>query len=192
MAIDAPLIERIQQALSECADEARSVVMLKHFGDRGPTHEECRQVVGVDANGQPITRAMQLGVEQHQVALECAQEKLQELKPDGFSISPRYRIKSGTGSVQYLTQDQVKALLNAGRGAELRGTIEPDVVVHTGNPLQVQAIFDFKFPCVNGGEPPWRKYPDGPPHEGRDQGTVYKNILGTKPWRVVPRRGVLP
>jgi hypothetical protein len=42
----------IDKALAECADEARSEVMLKHFG-RGPTREECAEVVDTDRRGEP-------------------------------------------------------------------------------------------------------------------------------------------
>jgi hypothetical protein len=134
---------------------------------------------------------MQLGVEQHDIALPCAQERLQELKPGGFSILPRYRIEPGTERVQYLTQDQVKALLSTGRGAELRGSLEPDIVIHTGSPLQIQLVFDFKFPCVNGTETPWRTYPKGHPHAGRTQLEVYTEILGENVSRILPRFGIL-
>jgi hypothetical protein len=92
--LDSELLERINEALAECADAARSEVMFKHFKGRGPTPEECNEEVGRDTRGEPITRAMQLGVEQHRVALKCAEERLSELKPGGFSLSPRYRYES--------------------------------------------------------------------------------------------------
>lgn len=189
--IDASLMARIRKALTECADDARSEVLLKYFGGRGPTHAECTEVVGTDAHGEPITRAMQLGVEQHHLALKCAQEALEELKPGGFSLTPRYRLELSTGKVQYLSQQQVQELLSTGRSAELRGSIEPDIVIHAGQPLQVQGVFDFKFPCVNGGTPNWRKYPSGHAHEGLFQSDVYKKFLGTKVFRIIPRHGVL-
>jgi hypothetical protein len=190
LAIDATLELPIRKALSQCADEARSTVMLKHFGERGPTLEDCNQVVGVDRKGEPITRAMQLGNEQHEVALLCAQERLEELKPGGFSISPRYRIDPLTGRAQLIPREQVKALLNQGRSAELLGTIEPDIVIHAGNPQQAQLTFDFKFPCVNGGQPPWRRYSAGHPYDGFSQKDVYR-ALGKRIFRVIPRWGIL-
>jgi hypothetical protein len=191
VAIDALLEARILEALSQCADDARSEILLKYFGGRGPTHAQCSEVVGMNDKGEPITRAMQLGIEQHQLALKCAQEKLDELKPGGFSISPRYHVDPSTGKVRYLSEAQVKELLNAGRSAELRGSIEPDIVIHAGNPLHVQAVIDFKFPCVNGGEPPWRRYPKGHAHHPRNQGEVYQEVLGVEPKRILPRLGVM-
>ncbi len=135
---------------------------------------------------------MQLGIEQHELALKCAQEKLEELKPGGFSISPRYRVDPITGKVQYLSQAQVKSLLDAGRSAELRGSIEPDIVIHLGDPLHVQAVFDFKFPCVNGGRTPWRKYPENHPYAESTQKDVYMMVLSKNVSRVLPHWGVLP
>jgi hypothetical protein len=192
MAIDASLEARIRQALSDCANEARSEILLKYFGGRGPTQAQCAEVVGMDANGAPVTRAMRLGIEQHEIGLRCAEAKLQELKPGGFAISPRYRSEPGTEKVQYLSREQVKALLEAGRGAELRGSIEPDIVIHSGSPLLVQLIFDYKFPCMNGGEPSWREHPAGHPHQFVSQKEVYEALLRAPAFRVIPRIGVRP
>jgi hypothetical protein len=189
--LDASLEARIRKALAECADAARSDVILKHFKNRGPTHEECDEEVAKDHRGEPITRAMQLGVEQHQIALECTQQQLEQLKPGGFTLKPRYRYNPRTGRTEYIPADEVKTLLRQGRSAELRGTLEPDIVVHTGDPRQVQSVYDFKFPCVNGGEPAWRKYPEGHAHQYRNQGELYTEALGVVPLRVIPRRGVI-
>jgi hypothetical protein len=191
VAIDASLEARIRKALSECADDARSQVLLDYFGGGRPTHEKCNEIVGTDSNGKPVTRAMKLGVEQHRLALLCVQGKLQDLKPGGFSLSLRYRVDPNTGLVQYLSQTQVKALLDAGRSAELLGTIEPDVIIHGATPLQVQVLFDFKFPCVNGGQPGWRRYPEGHPHHEYSQKEIYETLLKTRAFRVVPRWGIL-
>lgn len=174
-----------------CADDARSEILLKHFEGRGPTQAECNEVVGIDKRGEPITRAMQLGIEQHELALRCTLERLNELKPGGFSLSPRYRVDPGTGRVQYLSAAQVQALLEAGRGAELRGSMEPDIVIHMGNPLQIQAVFDFKFPCVNGVRTPWRQYPEDHPYGGLTQKELYMKFLSKNVFRVLPRWGVL-
>jgi hypothetical protein len=189
--IDATLDGRIRQALEECADKARSDVMYRHF-QRSPTHEECLEVVESDAQGQPVTRAMLLGREQHQAALECAEQRLRQLKPGGFTLSPRYRYNPSTGETQFIPPEEVQALLDQGRGAELRGTLEPDLVIHLpGQPLHVQRVFDFKFPCVNTGRPiPWRKYPAGHPKQGSFQGDAYNQALGVEPFRVQPHIGV--
>jgi hypothetical protein len=184
--LDAELRARIDAALAECANAARSEVMLKHFG-RSPTRAECEEVIGTDSKGQPITRAMQLGVEQHTFALQCAEKRLQELKPGGFSIQPRYRVNPETGRAEFLPREVVERLLRQGRGAELRGTIEPDFVIHEGQPHRVQDVYDFKFPCVNTSQRiPWRSYPRGHAHEGSNQGAVYREALGVEPALVQP------
>jgi hypothetical protein len=192
IAIDATLDARIRQALKECADEARSDVMYQHF-QRSPTREECQEVVERDARGESVTRAMLLGREQHQAALECAERRLRQLKPGGFTLSPRYRYNPSTGQTQYIPPEEVKALLEQGRGAELRGTIEPDLVIHLpGNPLQVQRVFDFKFPCVNTDRQiDWRTYPKGHPFENVSQGRLYEEALKVRPMRVQPHLGVM-
>lgn len=188
--LDAELRARIDAALAECADAARSEVMLKHFG-RSPTREECKEVVGTDSKGQPITRAMQLGLEQHALALQCAEKQLQELKPGGFSIQPRYRVDPETGKAEYLPREVVETLLRQGRSAELRGTIEPDIVIHEGQPHRVQDIYDYKFPCATSSKrSDWRTYPEGNPHAGKPQGEVYQKALGGEPARVQPHLGV--
>jgi hypothetical protein len=181
----------IDAALAECADEARSEVMLKHFG-RGPTREECAEVVGADRRGEPITRAMQLGIEQHELALRCAAEKLSMLKPGGYSLSPRYRYDPGTGKTEYIPREVVEELLRQGRGEELRGTLEPDIVIHEEDPRRVQDVYDYKFPCKNTDrQSPWREYPEGHPSGGRDQGALYLKALRVTPARVQPHVGVI-
>ena len=189
--LDAELRASIDKVLAECATNARLEVMARHFKNRGPTQEECAEQVGTDSQGRPITRAMQLGVEQHEAALRCAEERLKKLKPGGFSLSPRYRVDPQTGSAQYIPREVVEELLRQGRGAELRGTIEPDIVIHEGQPQRVQDVYDFKFPCVNTDQPsPWRSYPKGHSHHGTDQGRLSQRALGGTPARVQPHVGV--
>lgn len=75
----------------------------------------------------------------------------------------------------------------------MQGTIKPDIVIHEGDPLQVLATYDFKFPCVNLDEMPgWRKYPAGSPYEGNYQNQVYQEALSVEPYRVAPYLGVMP
>jgi hypothetical protein len=189
--IDATLDERIRQALEECADKARSDVMYRHF-QRSPTRKECLEVVESDAQGQPVTRAMLLGREQHKAALECAEQRLEQLKPGGFTLSPRYRYTPSTGETQLIPPQEVQALLDQGRSAELRGTLEPDLVIHLpGQPLHIQLVFDFKFPCVSTDKRSrWREYPKGHPYETLSQKDLYEDALKVEPRRVQPHIGV--
>ncbi|WP_240359457.1 hypothetical protein [Pyxidicoccus trucidator] len=57
----------LERALAECADVARSAVLLELFDGKRPTPEQCRTVVGNDAQGKPVTFAMKLGTEMHKV-----------------------------------------------------------------------------------------------------------------------------
>jgi len=167
--------ELIEAALIECADLARSDVLLRHrrdFAGPSPSREECHQQVK-DAAGRRVSRAMQLGTEMHQVALQCAKERLGQLRPGGFSLEPTYRYDSRSGQTKYL------------------GTIAPDVVIHTGNPLHVQAVYDFKFPCFHLDDMPhWNTYPPGHPHHRIAQGHLYEAALSAPAARVAPRIGV--
>ena len=91
-----------------------------------------------------------------------------------------------------VTSEEAQSLLRQGRGSELRGTLVPDVVIHSGNPLRVEAVYDFKFPCVNSDKiPPWRRYPPGHPYADFTQGDIYLEAWGSNPARVVQRQGVI-
>jgi len=164
---------RLNQALAECADEARSSVLLKHLEGRSPTQEECAEVLFTEPGGQKVTRAMWLGEKMHQAALPCVEEKLSRFLSGRFSLEPRYRINPKTGRLEWLSPKDVQALLRQSRGQELKGTIAPDVVIHMGNPVLVQHAFDFKFPCMN-------------------QDRIYRQLLGITAKRVQPRLGVEP
>lgn len=183
---------RIETALKECAEQARTEVLLRRFGGKSPTPEDCREVVATDSNGEPVTRAMQLGEEMHRLALQCTQDKLSKVRPGGFSLEPRYRYDRVRRTTTYVSPAEERALKSQGRWSELRGTIVPDVVLHDGNPLHAQGIYDFKFPCSPSNyEPGWRDYPDGHPYEGESQRDVYKKILGKDPARVTPWLGII-
>ena len=190
--IDSAVVARVDKALAECAALASQEVLARRTNGRSPTPEECREQVGRDAKGEPMTRAQQLGIEMHEVALECARRKLGELRQFGFSIEPRYRYNLQTGRATPISPEMEQELRQRGLESELLGTIVPDVVLHAGNPAKVQDVYDFKFPCVDPeGRPKWRKYPDGHPYEDLGQDEVYQKALGPQPARVTPRRGVI-
>ncbi len=140
----------------------------------------------MDPCGRRVTRAMQLGKEKHDLALHCAEQKLGALIPGSFSLEPRYRYDRLTGQKQLVTPELVRALRQQGCGDELEGTIVPDVVIHSGNPLDVLAVYDFKFPCPSSNEPRWNDYPRGHPYQDSNQGVMYHKALGVKPFRVAP------
>ena len=191
--IDRTLLERIEQALKECVDLARSEVLVRNGFKSGPTREDCNEVVGKGNRGEPVTRAMQMGLEMHEVAARCAQERLSLVKPGGFRIEQRYRYDPVTGVVTPLSKVHVDMLIREGRAAELSGTLVPDVVIHEeGNPARVQEVYDFKTPCKNTDEPErWRQYQSGP-YYGRSQGDVYGEAFRPlrEPATVQPHIGV--
>jgi hypothetical protein len=191
--IDAAMEARIDKALAECADEARSSVLVAQMGGRSPTAEECMEAVRTESNGTKVTRAMWFGELMHRAALDCAQERLDAFLRGRFHLEPRYRRHPKTGQLEWLSSHETKALLREGKGAELKGSIAPDVVIHMGDPLRAQLVYDFKFPCVSTAEwNLWRVYPRGHPYQGRSQDAVYRELLGAVPRRVQPRLGVEP
>jgi hypothetical protein len=155
-----------------------------------PTADECRQWVQ-DATGRRVTWAMKLGIEMHEVALRCAAEKLGKLRPGGFSIEPRYRYDMQTRQKRLVSPEEERALEQSGNGGELLGSLKPDVVLHAGDPLMVQVIYDFKFPCVDIGRmPDWQDYPPGHPYQGRSQGKMYEEVFSPDVFRVAPHLGI--
>ncbi|WNG46488.1 hypothetical protein F0U60_22000 [Archangium minus] len=82
--------------------------------------------------------------------------------------------------------EEEQALRQQGCADELVGTLVPDVVIHSGNPLDVLAVYDFKFPCPTSDEPRWNDYPKGHPYHESNQGAMYHRALGVKPFRVAP------
>jgi len=188
-ALDLVTEEKVKDVLKECADTARSEVLIKRFGGKSPTPDECREEMPVPGRGA-VTRAMVLGQEMHRVAFKCVEEKLGKVLPGRYSIEQRYRYDQATKKTTVLRPEDVEALKRAGRWSELTGTIVPDVVIHKGDPRYVQAVYDFKFRCVNADAlPEWTDYDDGP-YRGQNQGKLYQDALGPVPHLVAPRLGV--
>ncbi|WP_241759039.1 hypothetical protein [Pyxidicoccus parkwayensis] len=184
----------LEKALAECADLARSKVLLELFEGKSPTEEQCKAVVERDAKGRPVTLAMKLGTEMHEVARECTQARLGRLRPGGFSLEPRYLYDPATGRWRLVSRAKEQSLLKNGPLSELKGSLVPDVVIHTADPRQALAVYDFKFPCVNIDlQPSWRLYPDDHPLAGLAQNDVYKKALSLteEPAMISPRLGVI-
>jgi hypothetical protein len=181
----------IKEKMEECADKARTEVLSRlrgTFEGLVPKAAECKAMT-VDAQGRSVTWAIRLGLEMHEVALACAQSKLGErgLKS---SLKPRYRFNQETKETSLISPEELAKLLRQG-GEQLKGTLEPDVVIHTGDPLQVLAVYDFKFRCVNfDQEPGWRTYPPGHRYAGRSQGSIYKEAFGPEVHPIGPRKGM--
>jgi hypothetical protein len=181
---------QVEEALAHCAFYAEEKVNGRHFQGRSPTREQCQQEVGRDAKGNVVTRAMELGREKHAVALECLRWRLEALLPGQFLLEPRYRYNRQTQEKSLLSAEEVKQLLESGRGAELVGTLAPDVVIYLGDPLRPIELFEFKFPCPPSNPVQWREYPKGHPYAGQSQKDVYNAILQAVLRIVTPLKGV--
>ncbi|WP_257458755.1 hypothetical protein [Archangium lipolyticum] len=193
-ALDDLVRKSIEDALVDCANMARSEVLLRYpktFEGPTPNADECKQWT-VDARGRSVTWAVRLGMEMHDVASQCAQEELSRLRPGGFSVEQRYRYDGRLKRWKQVSAEEEQALIDSGNAGELKGTLKPDVVIHSGDPVNVQAVYDFKFPCANTDRAPeWDRYPENHPYEGSSQRDMYMEALGPEPVRIVPRLGVI-
>jgi rRNA maturation protein Nop10 len=194
LALDEDTRKSVEEALTRCADSARSEILLRHegdFKDLTPTADECNQPAK-NATRKDVTWAMQLGTEMHEEARNCAEAALSTLLPGRFSLEQRYQYNRQTGRRRLVSAEEERLLEETGNAGELLGSLKPDVVIHSGNPLDVKAVYDFKFPCVNiDTAPDWNKYPPGHPYQGSNQGAMYHEAFGEAPVRIVPRLGVI-
>lgn len=175
----------VEKELKRCAELANGAVNRKRFGGE-PTPAQCEEVLGTDTRGKKITRAMRLGEEKHTEALRCVGDRLGKLIPGRFSLEQQYRYDPATQSRSLVSTKERETLLRTNRWHELKGTVRPDVVIHTGNPLEVQVVYDFKFPCLSTNRPRWGVYDEAEhPYRDRTQGDVYKEVFG-EAWRVTP------
>ncbi|KFE67171.1 putative lipoprotein [Hyalangium minutum] len=90
-----------------------------------------------------------------------------------------------------LNPNQVDAWLREGLFHKLLGTLIPDVVVHAaGDLLNIQAVFDFKFPCPKDKEASWHEYHPNHPFHPLNQQTVYEEAFKAEVMSVRPAFGV--
>ncbi|WP_242592264.1 hypothetical protein [Corallococcus exiguus] len=190
---EAAEVARVEHVLVECAKQANFDVNGRLLGPgKGTSPAVCREKV-VDANGREITRAMQLGEAKHAAALECVQRALGATDAGRFSLEPRYLRDAKTGRTRWLDPEVVAQWLRDGLFLLLTGSIAPDVVLHAlGNPLKVQRIYDFKFPCPVTNPPQWDTYPKGSPFADKRQDDVYQELLGSEvnPQTASPNFGI--
>ncbi|RKH41954.1 hypothetical protein D7Y23_32110 [Corallococcus sp. AB050B] len=185
--------DELEKRLAECAVQAERQGNARFFQNRPPTRQECREVVGRDRCGSPITRAMQLGKQKHVLVLQCAEEVLKDLWAAPYSIEQRYRYYPNARFVETISREKEARMLADGCTDELRGTIKPDLVLHADRSLGKAAlILDFKFPCPEDNEPRWTKYGGSSPYDGKTQKMIYEDALGGRALLVSPRDGVLP
>ena len=173
---------------------AERQVHAQHFGNRSPTRQECGEEVFVDGCEAPITRAMLLGKQKHDAALQCAQEVLQQRWPVPFSIEQRYRYYPNAKFVETVSREEEARLIAQGCTHELWRTIKPDIVLHADRRSLRQSVLtlDFKFPCPDTNEPQWTRYGAASAYAGSNQQKVYKDALGGEALIISPQGVKVP
>ncbi|MFY0573309.1 hypothetical protein ACN28S_02125 [Cystobacter fuscus] len=185
------LQEELDRVMEECVDLADRTVDSRRPKGEILDSVRCNEEVGKDADGKRVTRAMQLGNEKHQEASKCVEEKLSRLIEGQFSIEQRYQYDPSTRKLRRVSTEEEQRLIRQGRKHELRGTLKPDVVIHSGDPTQARLVYDFKFPCGNDKPPTWRVYEKGA-YRDSTQGEKYNEAFGVTPGRVAPgKKGVI-
>jgi hypothetical protein len=178
---------KVDKVVKECADWARADVLVRLFNGKSPTSDECKELVTLP--NREVPRYLFFGEEMHDAAFACVKDKLGKLIPGRFSIRPRYRFDERTQKTTWMSPDEEDQIRRDGRYIDLKGTIEPDLVIHDGNARHVQAVYDFKFPCENTDDQPrWRAGPK--PDGSEDQDLLYERRLGKRPAMVVPILGI--
>ena len=150
-------LAQVEAVLMDCAKQANFEVNERMLGEgKRPTREWCAKEARRDARNNVVTWAMEMGSAKHEVALGCARARLGERFPGSFSVEPRYFRDPKTGSLRLLDPEEVRRWLEDGLFHLLSGTLVPDIVIHaSGNPLSVQRVYDFKFPCADLSAPRW-------------------------------------
>jgi hypothetical protein len=184
-------VGELEERLVECARQAERQVNQSYFGNRSPTRQECGEEVMVDGCVEPITRAMLLGKQKHELALQCAREVLEELWPRPFSLERRYRYYANARFLETVSREEEARLMAQGCTRELWRTIKPDIVLHADGDLRRSALtLDFKFPCPDTNEARWTRYGEDSAYVGSNQGKIYKEALGGESLIISPRRGL--
>jgi hypothetical protein len=184
-------VGEFEERLVECARLAERQVNASHFGNRAPTRAECGEEVMVDGCAEPITRAMYLGQQKHTLALQCAQEVLEELWPAPFSIEQRYRYYPNAKFVETVSRQEEARLIAQGCTRELWRTIKPDIVLHADLRSLLRSVLtlDFKFPCPDTNAPRWTRYGENSAYAGSTQDKIYRDALGGEALTISPRKG---
>lgn len=177
--------DELDQLMTKCAAHAEQVINRGRLGGRRLTAEQCAEEVGKDEDGKSVTRAMALGKEKHAEAFDCIKGKLEKFLPGYFLIEQRYRYDRARGRVKPMSKEEVERLIKEGRKAEFTGTVEPDLVIHSGDPTRVRFVYDFKFPCTKDTPATWNIYRRGP-YRDETQGHIYEKAFGVHPARVTP------
>jgi hypothetical protein len=185
-------LNELERRLVECAQLAENQVNREYFGGRPPTRKECNEEVGVDKCGKPVKRRQLLGRLKHELARECARKVLDELWPGPYSLEQRYRYWPSSQLVETISPEQEKLLEAMKELYKLRGTIQPDIVLHASRSgedlLRSMLTLDFKFPCPASNEPRWEDYAGRDDCIANNQKEAYEKTLGGKALIISPTR----
>ncbi|WP_233166427.1 hypothetical protein [Archangium sp. Cb G35] len=108
--------------------------------------------------------------------------------PPPFSIEQRYRYYRHSHILETISRKQEQQFIEEGCTHKLRGTIKPDIVLHSDyNLLGAALIIDLKFPCPSSNDPTWRSYGRNSAYDGLTQGQVYQQALDGKAFMLTPR-----
>jgi hypothetical protein len=189
--LEAADIPRIEQVLSDCANQASKDVDDRLLGEgKRPSKQLCQETFKTEPGGRKVTWAMHLGQEKHKAAMECVQRELPKELWDHVSMQPTYRYDPKTKALELLDPQQVDAWLRDGLFHKLLGTLIPDVVIHAaGDLLNIQAVYDFKYPCPAGGNPKWHEYHPNHPFHPKNQQEMYDEAFKVEAMSVRPGFG---
>lgn len=135
----------IEDVLMKCARLAEDEINRLHLGGRKTRKEECDKEVEKKPDGSTVTQAMRWGIEKHRIARACVEKHLGQRIPGFFGLERRYRYDHSTGQKSLVNKEEIDRLMQRGKGNDLIGTLEPDVVIPSGDPLRPWAVYDFKF-----------------------------------------------
>ncbi len=135
----------VEGILKECVAQAHADVNesyqqqvggMRFANGRFPSDAECLRIVGLDEAGEGVTLAQELGKLKHAATFTCIKQRLPPGLRENFTIEPRYKL-----------DPEVNGPVLINRGLD---TLHPDFVVHgTRNAIDVQCVYEFKFPCLS-------------------------------------------
>lgn len=190
--LEAADLAEIAQVLNDCANQASHDVNERLLGQgQRPSRQLCQETFKTELGGRKVTWAMYLGREKHQAAMECVQRDLPKHLSDNLSLQPTYRYDKKTKKLDLVDPQQRDEWLRDGLLHKLLGTLIPDVVVHAaGDLLNIQAVFDFKFPCPADNQTSWQRYHEDHPFHPSNQKEIYEEAFKVEAVPVRPGFGV--
>jgi hypothetical protein len=135
--LDEAEVARVEAMLVQCAREADFKINEREYPrEKFPNDSECGRKVGQDKNGEPVTRAMELGAMKHEWAFACVERVMGRDVAEHLTREPRYGKDPSSGAY--------------GLTEEFVGSLVPDIVLHVVRDAnRIQFLYDFLFPCTS-------------------------------------------